>query len=873
VTTFLDRFLRRPDPARKATTGGAWLSAYQQGYPNLSSLAGVDPQDRMRRYLSAYSVGWFHKAGRKISSDVGGLVPTLAFEDVEGDNEEDVVAPANNIPFDALTPTEQFLRLMERPNPGQTGRMLRQKTQIRLDFAGAAIWYLEGGDGGQLPTAIYGINPARMEPSYAKGGGIAGWVMDRGVNGSPGIPFTNDEIVLFTTACATDEWYGTSIVEAVWTQVPLTDMIARHTADVLTTGGRLAGMMWPKDRALDETEFQEAARAWRNVASDPNAARRLLLFPEPMEYAAGAATPKDIGIPELAQLSRDEITTAFPINPYVLGVPVEPGMSSGETLKYVSRDYWRNSVHDRAELLEETIQVALVPRYEQVVGRPLDFDLEEPDLDGAVEVIEKTGALRALITLGFEPKAAISKVGLDDIEWLGLPAALDPTAAPAEGAAATESGQRVAANDSNMADAGTTTVTLSKAAKATSREDVIGETLPGFEATMARFLAEQRDRLAANVEREFGGLTKAQRKAAPATWWDPELEDRLLTESLNELYVSLSRTALTVVANEVGRVVTKDRIRRVTEIMLESAGKRIKDINATTFEAARDTLAIGVERGYSLNQIIYGNPKEGFPGLRDLKHPETGKEMFDPYRAELVARTETMLAYNESALRGYREYDVTKVIASDGDKDEVCANRNGREFPVDEALGIEDHPNGTLDWVPVMPERGKSADESLYKAIEALATRPEPPAPVVNNYINLPETKVSVPEQPATVVNVAASEPVVVPAPVVNVTSEPVFIPAPVVNVTSPEVKVAPPNVNVEAPVVNVNVPKQAAPVVNVAAAEAPVVNVEAKASDVTVTMPDRLTVDIGSVPATETVRKVMRDAEGTIIGVVDVTV
>jgi hypothetical protein len=465
-------------------------------------------------------------------------------------------------------------------------------------------------------------------------------------------------------------------------------------------------MAWPKQRALDQTEFKEAQLAWRNVASDPNAARRLLLFPEPMEYAPGASTPKDIGIPELAQLSRDEITTAFPINPYVLGVPVTPGLSSGETLKYISRDYWRNSIHDRAELMEETIQVGLIPRYEEAAGRPLDFDLEEPDMDGPLEVKEKTDALGALISLGFDPKASIAKVGLDDVMWLGLPEPPAPAEETPEEAPAEE--------EAEPAD-------LAKAVKA-RRLEVVGETLPGFVPTMAQFLAEQRERVAGNIEETFGPLSKSARKAMPGVWWDAELEDRLLGEALHGLYLTLSRSALTVVANEVNRVVTKDRIRRVAEIMLKSAGQRIADINETTRQAIAETLATGVQRGYTLNQMLSGVPGEKYPGVRDLG-------VFDKYRSELVARTETMLAYNESALLGYREYNVAEVVASDGDFDEVCAARDGQTFSIEEASGIEDHPNGTLDWIPVVPDLRKSADrgelfEFATKALEMVAARP-----------------------------------------------------------------------------------------------------------------------------------------------------
>ncbi|HUS61344.1 MAG TPA: hypothetical protein VMY34_04045, partial [Acidimicrobiales bacterium] len=80
----------------------------------------------------------------------------------------------------------------------------------------------------------------------------------------------------------------------------------------------------------------------------------------------------------------------------------------------------------------------------------------------------------------------------------------------------------------------------------------------------------------------------------------------------------------------------------------------------------------------------------------------SGATTFDDARAELIARTESALVYNESALRSFSEFGVDEVEAIDGDEDAECASRNGSIFSVAEALSITDHPNGTLDWSPVV---------------------------------------------------------------------------------------------------------------------------------------------------------------------------
>jgi hypothetical protein len=208
--------------------------------------------------------------------------------------------------------------------------------------------------------------------------------------------------------------------------VPLTDLVARHVGDVLTTGGRLAGMAWPKNRSLDEDEYQDVLRAWRNVASDPNAGRRLLVFPEPMEFDKGAATPTELGIPELSALTRDEILTAFPISPYMLGVPMPHGLASGEQRREERHEYWEGTQHPRVEIWEDAIQQQLIGRYENAVGRPLDMDIEEPNLDDAATLTEKATAYQSLVAIGFDAKDSVAAVGLDHIKWNGLPSSIDP---------------------------------------------------------------------------------------------------------------------------------------------------------------------------------------------------------------------------------------------------------------------------------------------------------------------------------------------------------------------------------------------------------------------------------------------------------------
>lgn len=706
MTSFLDRLLGRHEtPAPKYAKAVVQTQPWSTG-TLLSSLADT-PQRKAAAYLKAYDVDWFAKAGRKIAGDVASLDWAVSEGDAEeGDQEQTLDRPDLTIPFEGLSPIEQFQRLMEAPYrrpDGKvliTGRALLHKTQVHLDFTGNACWYLGQQGPAGLPSELLPINPARMWPSRNKSGELIGWVMDADAP-SGGVPFDEDEILWFSTGGAGDDVWGTSVVECVYSQVPLTNLMARHTGDILSTGGRLAGMMWPKERPLTEDEFVDAQRAWRNVASDPNAGRRLLIFPEPMEYDAGAATPQELGVPELAVLSRDEVLTAFPISPYMLGVPTPGGLNSGEVRREDRRDYWEGTIDPRADLIEEQVQVGLLARYERVMGQTFDFELLIPNLDDAPSLMEKTAAFKGMVSIGLDPKEALKAVGLGHIKWMGLPDLLDPAKQAEAAAAAQEAvgdGSRTVVRDDTPRDNTATQQTIvGKAIKA--RDDVTSRAHP----VLREFFEQQRDRVIADL-RDFLPATKAARTAAMKAdpeWFDSAEENAKLGQTMRVVYVDAGRSGLQVVADALNRTVPNKAVDRIVADLTEYGGQRIVDMNARTLQALTIELAEGTRRGYSINQLIDGVPDEGYKGVRGLTL-DNGVAVFGDYRAEVVARTETALSYNRAALGGYREFNIKRVLAYDGDGDPDCAARNGREFEVSDAFSIADHPNGTLDWAPVV---------------------------------------------------------------------------------------------------------------------------------------------------------------------------
>jgi SPP1 gp7 family putative phage head morphogenesis protein len=226
----------------------------------------------------------------------------------------------------------------------------------------------------------------------------------------------------------------------------------------------------------------------------------------------------------------------------------------------------------------------------------------------------------------------------------------------------------------------------------------------------------------------------ARKPSDISSWWNDKREHRrfmvALEPTIVEMAAEVAQRATRTVKKPEGKADTW--LERVLEAIRTSVGSRITGINRTTREKVQAAIAEGVELGES-------------PAVLGKRISESAA--FDEYRSELISRTETAQVYNDAALRSYGELEVKEVEAIDGDTDPECAARNGKRYPLEEALGISDHPNGTLDWVPVVkasltPVRRPVDDmASLRQTIEQAFARLQ--NPVIN--VTLPESKATLP--------------------------------------------------------------------------------------------------------------------------------
>ncbi len=139
-------------------------------------------------------------------------------------------------------------------------------TSRHMGLAGQGAWYLDELNGFGIPQSIAYIRPDRLEPQQA-GGILQGWIMDRRP-GFAGIPLEADEIELVQLQTPDDGIWAPGLVESAYAKARLNGAIDTHFAQVLAGGGRLSGILAPKNGAIDDDAvYNQLVRDWRNITS------------------------------------------------------------------------------------------------------------------------------------------------------------------------------------------------------------------------------------------------------------------------------------------------------------------------------------------------------------------------------------------------------------------------------------------------------------------------------------------------------------------------------------------------------------------------------------------------------------------------------
>ena len=681
----------------KAATG--WEPIYTPTQYPVSSTRGV-----LKRMRDEQALYWNHPWVRVAESTVTRRVAGLPWHLEDGSTDEEVDDEGDN-------PTLRAVQvLLEKPQaaldpkdrqPGiSTWKNLVKITSRHLGLCGMTHWYPDGLRDG-IPNALLYVNPARLYPVTGTNGALLAWSLDpKDDEGRGGTIFPRDAFLTFYLDPPDAGGVTSGLVQAAWLKAQITLRGDTHYLSSLYSGGALSGLVSPKEGTIQPEQYEVVARELRNIQEAPDSARRLAVLRGPVEFHTTSATAQELDLSEYSAMTRSDILTVWGVPDSQTGIPAPAGLNSGGSKEADEPILMQGAVHDRVDIIRETVQLGLLDRW-QAVGASPQLIIEEPVYDDRTPAFTLAGLAKELPLTRNQRLALVDEDPLPeygpDGEPLGL--AIDlPMGLVVVGQG--EEPEKVRLGRFNSAPQPQTPSVLppimppalpanvpsfGKAggkAGGLPRAQVLGRFEPMVRKAVQAFLAEQRRDIAARVRAR--GEHLARKPSDRDVWWS-EKWDAKLAEALKQGVAGVAGTVAAKVQTQLGSP-AKAFEDTVARLIRGSVGRRIAAINETTRDAIGRLIGDAFAQGLAPSQVA------------DLIEQAT---TFDESRAELIARTETALVYNEAALESFREYGVDRVEAIDGDEDEECAERNGQVYSVEEALDITDHPNGTLDWSPV----------------------------------------------------------------------------------------------------------------------------------------------------------------------------
>ena len=170
-------------------------------------------------------------------------------------------------------------------------------------------------------------------------------------------------------------------------------------------------------------------------------------------------------------------------------------------------------------------------------------------------------------------------------------------------------------------------------------------------------------------------------------------------ENLDQAGRAISRSALIgvsgIAAGVIDHQLTVDSPRSVQ--VIQNGGSRLARLEPANARAVSSIIASLRNEGAGINQIV--------AQLR--RQVPAGRFSSSGVRAKLIARTEVRYAQNVAAVAVAEDAGITEVQLLDGQlpgSDDFCRGRNGTIVSLRSAMALLDaeHPNGTLDFIPIV---------------------------------------------------------------------------------------------------------------------------------------------------------------------------
>jgi HK97 family phage portal protein len=223
--------------------------------------------------------------------------------------------------------------LFENPNPNQTASDFIHLYAMLTEIYGETFWYMVRGESTKRVKEIYLLNPASMELKIDSGE-LVGYVLHKS-NGEQ-IPFELEEIYHDKRPNPFNNWRGMSVLERASTYVDTEITTSVFTLNYMRNNASPSGILSLPN--MDKETFRQFASQWREGYEGPeNAGKTAFIRGGEATFQAVGATLKDVDAKVTREMAKDDVLMMLEVPKPLLGMTDGNGFGRGnlEALHYI----------------------------------------------------------------------------------------------------------------------------------------------------------------------------------------------------------------------------------------------------------------------------------------------------------------------------------------------------------------------------------------------------------------------------------------------------------------------------------------------------------------------------------------------------------
>lgn len=617
--------------------------------------------------------GWVYINVTTLAEEVSKFEPELYKTTIKGG--EIVAEPVTDSPL---------LDLLDRFN-GFTSRADGfYLTEAYLELTGDCFWYLEGGENGGQPKAIYLLQPDKVELKIGEDGKVNSYIFKTIVDTkTKEVEYPAEAILHVKTPNPTNPYRGHSVIEGIAQQLDI-DAYATQTTRSFYENGMMANFALSTDQKLTSDQVQKLRAEMRSAYQGTANAFKVPIFGGGIEPKTLTMSSKDAEQIKQQTWLRDQIMAAFKNTKASLGITEDVNRANAEA----TIDFWRQSVIlPKMQRIASAINEFIVPRY----GENLILGVCDPageDYDSQMnKAIKLKGA--GIITRN----EAREIVGYDQVEGGELfpeqyvldkpentPKSLRNVDYKRIIAKSGVLDQRNKYRKELLPEAKKIVQEMHKPKVLTKYHSYTKQQAMDFSEKQIEIVNSQEAQFLNAINQYLEGLTKRTianvttlltQKQYQEELWNEEEELEMIVAALVPILALVAVTS----GNNANKLINVD-----TPFVLNPSKQQ--QIQAQAIKFGKSMLSTDADR---VSNIITNGLQQGFgpnkvAGLIQEQMPE-----FTKAQAQRVARSELLRAANRAGVEAWRDagFVVAKEWATDADPCVYCAPLNGKIIEIE----------------------------------------------------------------------------------------------------------------------------------------------------------------------------------------------